>query len=218
MDDRALIFDLDGTLIHSGPEIHAVANEILAVEGFTGLSYDTVQGFIGNGLPTLVARILTHLDQPAEGEQHRRMVTRFHSIYEQRFDLTTIYPGVAEMLTDLSSRHPLALCTNKPEGPTHAVLAHFGLTRFFPVVVGGDTLPQRKPDPAPLREAKRRLGATRAVFVGDSEVDAATAQAAGIPLALFTGGYRKTPAQDLGAAFIFDHHAELGRWLETSAT
>ncbi len=207
MADPVLVFDLDGTLIHSGPEIHAVANEILGEHGLASLSYETVQGFIGNGLPVLVARILTHLGQPAEGAFHAALVAQFEKTYEQRFDLTTFYPGAAEMLTDLAPRYRLAICTNKPEGPTRAVLAHFGLTPHFPVVIGGNTLPRRKPDPLPLTEAIRLSGGGPAIFVGDSEVDAETARAAAVPFALFTGGYRKAAPETLGATWIFDHHS-----------
>lgn len=206
MADPVLVFDLDGTLIHSAAEIHGVANDVLAAEGLPGLSYELVASFVGNGLPTLVARVLAHLGLPDQGERHARMVGAFESIYEQRFDLTSLYPGVERMLTDLSARYRLAICTNKPQGPTRAVLAHFKLTDLFPVVIGGDTLPRRKPDPAPLIEAIRLCGNGPAIFVGDSEVDSETARNAQVPFALFTGGYRKTAPELLGAQWVFDHH------------
>lgn len=206
MANPVLVFDLDGTLIHSAPEIHGVANDVLTEEGLPTLPYEAVQGFVGNGLPTLVARVLTHMGRDSDGPQHQRMVRRFESIYEQRFDLTTLYPGVEQMLTDLSQRFRLGICTNKPQGPTRAILEHFNLTRMFSVVIGGDTLPQRKPDPAPLLAAITALGSGPAIFVGDSEVDAETARNAQIPFALFTGGYRKSAPEALGAQWIFDHH------------
>ncbi|MBL4927507.1 phosphoglycolate phosphatase [Fuscibacter oryzae] len=208
MADPVLVFDLDGTLIHSAPEIHGVARDVLAQEGLPELSYELITSFVGNGLPTLVSRILVQLGLPGTGEQHHRMVEHFESIYQQRFDLTSLYPGVMSMLHDLSGRHRLAICTNKPQAPTRAVLAHFGLTDFFSVVIGGDTLPRRKPDPLPLHQAIRDSGGGDAIFVGDSEVDADTARNAQIPFALFTGGYRKTAVEDLGAKWIFDHHDE----------
>jgi phosphoglycolate phosphatase len=98
----------------------------------------------------------------------------------------------------------MGVCTNKPEGPARAVLRHFGLDRLFPVVIGGDTLPERKPDPAPLRHAFAGLHRTEGLFVGDSEVDAETARAARSPLALYTLGYRLTPVAALGASIVFD--------------
>ena len=86
---------------------------------------------------------------------------------------------------------------------------------LFGAVVGGDTLPVRKPDPAPLFHTLEHLGGKQALYVGDSETDAATAQASGLPFALFTGGYRKTPVSELPHDFAFDHFDELTGWLAT---
>lgn len=205
-----LVFDLDGTLIDSAPQIHAAANIVFANKGFSPLSQDTVRGFIGNGVGVLISRSMAHLGIDPDAALHAELVARFVRIYEEAFDLTTLYPGVSTALTELSAAgRRLAICTNKPLGPTRAVLHHFGLSELFPVVIGGDSLPQRKPDPAPLRAALQALGPGKALFIGDSEVDAETARAAGVPLVLFSGGYRKTAAETLGATIIFDDHAAL---------
>lgn len=205
-----VVFDLDGTLIDSAPEIHRVAQEVLAEHGLAPIDYPQVRGFIGNGVPVLVARILAAQGQPPDGALHAQFCERFLSKYEEAFDLTTLYPNVAAMLEALAAEgFTLAICTNKPEAPTRAVLQHFGLLQHFPVIVGGDTLPLRKPDPEPLLSALRQMPGGDPVFVGDSEVDAQTAARAGVPLALFTEGYRKTAAQDLGAAFLFHDHLAL---------
>jgi phosphoglycolate phosphatase len=208
----ALVFDLDGTLIDSAPDIHAAANRVFAARGLPGFAFDTVRGFIGNGVAVLVSRLLAHQGLPDHGPLQADLVRDFISIYEEAFDLTKLYPGVAEALDRLADAgHRLAICTNKPEGPARAALRHFGLAGHFPVVIGGDSLPQRKPDPAPLQAALAGLGGRAALFVGDSEVDAETARAAAVPLALFTGGYRKAAPEALGARLIFDHHAALPR-------
>ena len=207
-----LVFDLDGTLIHSAPQIHDAANKVFSAKGLPGFSYETVRGFIGNGVGVLVTRLLEHQGQPGTGALHAELVGQFVSIYEEAFDLTTLYPGVPEALMALAADgHRLAICTNKPFGPTRAVLRHFGLDQYFPVVIGGDSLPQRKPDPAPLRAALAGLGPGPALFVGDSEVDARTAQAASVPLALFTQGYRSAEPDSLGAKVLFDDFAALPR-------
>ena len=206
----ALVFDLDGTLIDSAPDIHAAANRVFGAHGHAPFDFETVRGFIGNGVGVLVSRLLAHCGLPSEGPLHQTMVAEFIALYEDAFTLTRLYPGVAEALDALAAaRHPMAICTNKPAAPAQAALRHFGLDRFFPVVIGGDTLPQRKPDPAPLRAALAGLGATHALFVGDSEVDAATAEAAAVPLALFTQGYRTTPVEALPAKLVFDGHSAL---------
>lgn len=209
-DAIGLIFDLDGTLIDSAPDIHATANTVFAAHGFPGFDFPTVRGFIGNGVGVLVARLLAHQGHPDTGDLHRRMVGEFINAYEEAYDLTTLYPNVRDALATLADLgHPMAICTNKPAGPARSVLRHFGLDLHFAVIVGGDTLPQRKPDPAPLMAAQTQLGCDRVLFVGDSEVDAETAANAGLAFALFTHGYRNSAVESLGAKAIFDDFAAL---------
>lgn len=209
-DPIGLIFDLDGTLIDSAPDIHSTANMVFAAHGFPGFDFATVRGFIGNGVGVLVARLLAHQGRPDAGDLHRRMVAEFVNAYEEAVDLTQLYPNVREALATLAGLgHRLAICTNKPAGPARSVLRHFGLDQHFAVIVGGDTLPQRKPDPAPLLAARAQLACDRVLFVGDSEVDAATAQGAVVPFALFANGYRNSAVEDLGAKAIFDDFAAL---------
>lgn len=208
----SVVFDLDGTLIDSAPDIHATANKVFDARGLEPFPFETVRSFIGNGVGVLVARLLDSRGLPRDGTLHRDLVQEFVSFYEEAFDLTTLYPEVREVLDTLASQgHALGVCTNKPEGPARAALRHFGLDHHIRVVIGGDSLSERKPHPAPLHAAIAALGNGTSVFVGDSEVDAETAQAAGVPLALFTGGYRKAPVETLGARVIFDHHAALPR-------
>ena len=213
MSDRiAVIFDLDGTLIDSAPDIHAAANKVFATKGLEPFPFEVVRCFIGNGVGVLVSRLLANRGLVSDGVLHADMVREFIAIYEDAFDLTTLYPGVDDMLTTLrTAGHPLGICTNKPASPARSALRHFGLDRYFTVVIGGDSLPERKPHPAPLLAARTDLQTARAIFVGDSEVDAETARAAQVPLALFTGGYRKSAPETLGARVLFDHHSALPR-------
>jgi phosphoglycolate phosphatase len=207
-----LVFDLDGTLIDSAPQIHAAANSVFEAKGLPPFPQETVRGFIGNGVGVLVQRLMAHQGLPEDANLHAELVARFIDIYEEAFDLTALYPGVSTALPVLADLgHRLAICTNKPEGPTRAVLRHFGLLPLFPVIVGGDSLPQRKPDPAPLHAAIAAMGGGKALFVGDSEVDSETATTAGVPFALYTGGYRKAAPEALNAKLIFDDHAALPR-------
>ena len=200
-----MIFDLDGTLIDSAPSIHKVANEVLALKGLPPLSFSQIRSFIGNGVGVLVNRTLAASGVADDPDLHAWMVAEFSARYECEHSLTTLYPGAREALAALAEAgHPLALCTNKPLGPTRSALSHFGLADFFPVVVAGDSLPQRKPDPAPLLHAASQIGPARPIFVGDSEVDAETASRAAIPFALFTGGYRQTPVEQIPHAAAFE--------------
>ncbi|MFV0408799.1 MAG: HAD-IA family hydrolase, partial [Paracoccus sp. (in: a-proteobacteria)] len=132
------------------------------------------------------------------------------SRYEDAVALTRPYPGVEAVLAGLrADGHRLAVCTNKPEAPALAVLRHLKLDGFFEVILGGDSGLPRKPDPAPLHESLRGLGAGPVAYIGDSEVDAATAEAAGVPFLLFTEGYRKTAPEDLPHLARFDDFAML---------
>lgn len=209
-DLPALIFDLDGTLIDSAPDIHATANKVFSAKGLEPFPFEVVRGFIGNGVDVLVARLLSSLGLRDNATLQAELVANFIDLYEEAFDLTRVYPGVIEALAALDSMGvPMGICTNKPTGPAQAALRHFGMDGFFRVVIGGDSLPQRKPDPAPLLAAVADLARTRALFVGDSEVDSATAMAGRIPFALFTEGYRKTPADRLSAKLIFGDYPAL---------
>ena len=206
----AVIFDLDGTLVDSAPDIHAAVTRLLADVGEAALSAQVVKSFIGNGVPTLVARVLAACGHGSDPARQADWQARFLRHYEaDSTTLTQLYPGVTAALSALRDEgHQLALCTNKPEAPARHILGAFGLAGLFPVVVGGDSLPQRKPDPAPLLAAAAGLDGP-ALFVGDSEVDAETALAARLPFLLFTEGYRKSPVSALPHAARFDRFADL---------
>jgi phosphoglycolate phosphatase len=203
-----IVFDLDGTLIDSAPDIHAIANAVLAEEGLAPITLAQARGFIGNGAPVFVQRLREARGLP-DAEQPR-LLAAFVARYEGAVALTVPYPGVAAALESLGrGGHALGLCTNKPVGPARSVLAHFGLDRHLASVVGGDSLPVHKPDPAPLQAAFAALGDGACLFVGDSEVDAETAARAGVPFLLFTEGYRKSPVDALPHAAAFADFAAL---------
>ncbi len=211
---RAAVFDLDGTLVDSAPDIRAAANAVLAAHDLAPLTLAEVRRFIGAGAPVFVARMAAARLSAPDPDRTAAMLVQFLRLYEGAVALTRPYPGAVAALERLAADGwRLGLCTNKPEGPARAVLAHFDLARFFEVVVGGDTLPQRKPDPTPLRHVVTELAAAAPIYVGDSETDAETAAAAKIPFALFTGGYRQAPPERLPHAFAFDDWERLPSWM-----
>jgi len=206
----AVVFDLDGTLIDSAPDIHAAANRLMERHGFAPFIPAETRGFIGSGVPHFIDCCLRARGRPGDAALRARLIEEFIALYETAVTLTRVYPGAGDALADLARRGvPLALCTNKPHGPARAVLAHLGLDGHFEVVIGGDSLRVRKPDPAPLQAAVAGLGARDAVYVGDSEVDAETAARAGVPFILYTEGYRKGPVDGMTHARRFADFGDL---------
>jgi phosphoglycolate phosphatase len=204
------IFDLDGTLIDSAPDIHAAGNAVLDAEGLAPVTADQSRSFIGNGARVYVERLeraAAGVNDPARTD---RMQQLFIAEYETAHSLTRVYPGVEAALASLRAQGwRLAICTNKPHGPALTVLAHLGWQGLFDAVIGGDSLPVVKPDPAPLQAAIAGLGGGPVVYVGDSEVDALTARAAEVPFALYTRGYRRGPVDTIPHQRAFDDWADL---------
>lgn len=216
-----IVFDLDGTLIDSAPDIHACVNAVLRQYHVAPLPLPRVRSFIGGGVELLWSRVMAacRIDPAHRSE----LVAAFMARYHDATAMTRLFPGVTEALGHLADLgHPMGICTNKPMAPTRHILNHFGLARIFPVVVGGDTLPQRKPDPAPLRLALSQLGADgdrpHAIYVGDSEFDASCAAAVPVPFLIYSAGYRMTPIAQLPHHAAFDHFDGLAGLVAAATT
>ena len=195
---RSAIFDLDGTLVDSAPSVVAALNAALAVEGAAPLGSDAIRGMIGRGAAVLMGDATEAAGLGRKAELEARLLTAFLVEYEAASPLTRLHDGVAEALDRLSAAGwRLGLVTNKSDGPVRSTLHHVGLDGRFEAIVTGDTATRLKPDPAPLRAVQDALGGYPAVYIGDSEVDAAAANAAPMPFLLYTEGYRRTPASSL---------------------
>jgi len=212
----AIIFDLDGTLIDSAPDIHAAMNTVFKALDLPATTYSETKGFIGKGVPAFITQYFAAKGLPENAELAEDIKTRMEALYKDAHALTTVYDGALACLETLKSRgYRLALCTNKPEAPTHTVLKHFGLTEFFEAHSFGDGPYKRKPDPAPVHHVLSLMEETKAIYVGDSETDAATAQNAKLPMVLFTQGYRKTPIAQIPHDASFDNFSDLRKIIET---
>jgi phosphoglycolate phosphatase len=208
---QAIIFDLDGTLIDSAEELRAILNLILGGLGLRSIQPSEIRSMIGDGVLKLIERGLT-----ASGGgplQAEALYPRFIELYENNPTAhTRCYPGVAETLAMLHGRgFCLAVVTNKPIAVTTKILRSHRLADVFKVVIGGDVLPQRKPDPTPLLEAARRLDlpVSRLLMVGDNVHDVEAARAAGMRSIAVTYGYHHRPPQRFGADCLIDRFEEL---------
>ncbi len=203
-----IVFDLDGTLIDSAPDLQEVANKVLADEGKHPVSLAQVSAFLGSGTPTFVQRMCEASDIP-QSEQER-LLANFRALYDGAVHRTEPYPGVRKALDQLAQDgHKLGICTNKPMSPCLSVLRHLKLDPHFDSILGGDSLPVHKPDPAPLLATFDALGNGVCLYVGDSEVDAETARRAGVPFLLYTEGYRKHAIEEMPHTATFAHYDEL---------
>ena len=196
----ALVFDLDGTLIDSRRDLATAVNRTREELGLAPLELAEIVGMVGEGARRLVEKALRG-EVPLEARKlsRRAPIDRFEEVFRRYLehyravllDTTRPYDGIPEALSRLAARYPLAVLTNKPEDLSRAVLAGLGLLEHFAEVLGGDSLPSRKPDPAGLLRLADRFGAAPAgvLLVGDSAIDAATARAAGARFALVTWGF-----------------------------
>ena len=211
MPPSLIIFDLDGTLIDSAADLTAAINAMLADFGRAPLSVCEVRRMVGDGAAMLVARALAARDcRQADPEEAARIFMRHYE--SAATSLTTAFPGVAAALRALRDAGiPLAVCTNKPARISADILASLGLAGYFARVIGGDSLPFRKPDPRVLIGLLEAFAATpqSALLVGDSEVDAATARSAGVPFVLMKHGYRRGPAHEIACIAALDSFGEL---------
>ena len=211
MANFLLLFDLDGTLVDTLPDLTNALNEVLRERGHEPLSPSQVKPMIGDGMPTLLARGFAA--RGAGAAEAVAMQPRFIEIYEgSATDLSRPYPGVPETLAALrDAGYRTAVCTNKPQHATQAVLSGMGLEALFDGYAGGDRYPVRKPDPGHLLNLIAELGGDprRAAMIGDSENDAASAHAAGLPLVLMRYGYARIDPAELAPQLVLDRFDEL---------
>ncbi len=209
----AVVFDLDGTLVDTAPDLTRSLNAVLAGVGRAAVAEDRVRHLIGLGARRLIERGLETTGGGLDGTGVDELLARFLDHYKAHIaDHSRPFPGAREVLETLRGQGiKLAICTNKSEALARRLLEALDLLSWFPVVIGGDSLARRKPDPEPLLAAIAGLGAdpASAVMVGDSDTDMRTARAARVPVIAVSFGYTETPASALGADAVVDRLDEL---------
>jgi len=204
-----VVFDLDGTLVDSRDDLAAAVNHVLRSVQLAPLPVETLSGYVGDGARMLMQRAL--------GAEHQALLPRAFDAFLDYYghhllDATRAYPGIADALAALRARDvALSVLTNKPVAMSRAILAGLDLASWFGDVVGGDSLPVRKPDPAGLAHLAARTGTPRErmLLVGDSPIDLRTAQAGAIGFCGVTWGFAPAALRAAAPERLIDHPSEL---------
>lgn len=209
---QAIVFDLDGTLIDSAPDVRAALNRLLAAKGRRPLSLAEVQDLVGEGARPLIARAWVMTGAAASDSEITGLIEHYLGFYRANpADHTIVFAHVRPMLERLQANgYHLGICTNKPSAMTEIVLNALDLRRYFRAVLGGDH-PRRKPDGDHILETLRQMAAPvdAALYVGDSRTDVLAARNAGVPVIAVTWGYARMPVEQLGADILIDDFRQL---------
>jgi phosphoglycolate phosphatase len=207
----ALIFDLDGTLADTAPDLLGATNAVLAARGRPLLDLAHLRHMVGFGARALIDQAMAASGAPVRQEDMPALVEIFLAHYRDHIaDGTRLFPRVAETLERLRTRGGrLGVLTNKPQELTDALLPRLGLEGVFAAVYGAGRRPYTKPDPRIFHDVVAESGGGPAVMIGDSITDLNTARAAGAPCILMSYGFTPVPASELGADMVLDDFADL---------
>jgi phosphoglycolate phosphatase len=211
---RAVVFDLDGTLVDSAPGLQTALNAVLEARSSPTMELADVESMIGDGIPALINKAFAKNGRNLSKTELDATAIQFHDMYADcSARETLLFPGARDCLKQLASLGvSLGLCTNKPQRSTEPLLDALEIDHYFSAVFGGDLLAGvRKPDPRHVLAVLGRLGidAAEAVMVGDSPNDVHAGQGAGIPVIAVTYGYSLGPVDALGADYYIDNLTEL---------
>jgi len=209
MNGRTIVFDLDGTLVDTAPDLVEALSVSLALENLPPLPIDIARNLIGGGVGALVRRGLEQHGRTVSETRFNELQSAFLAYYEQHLaDKSVPFPGLEQTLDLLAADGArLAVCTNKIERYARLVLDQLGLTSRFQAICGGDTFAAHKPDPMHLLGTIERAGGSveEAVMIGDSDTDVGAARAAGVPIILVDFGYTDIPARELDSDRVISH-------------
>lgn len=208
-DPRAAIFDLDGTLADTAPDLIGAANDLLAEADLPPMDPARARNVAGRGGKALIARGFENAGAPISPEKVDRLFPRYLDLYEARIDRESrLFPGSVSALDRLAEDGwRLGVCTNKPERLARLLLDRLGVLDRFGALLGADTLPVKKPDPRHLLETIAAVGARpeRAALIGDSQTDRDAARNADVPVVLVSFGYASSAPASLRPDALIDH-------------
>ena len=213
MTVKAVVFDLDGTLVDTAPDLMAATNHVLALLKRRPITMPEVRAFVGRGARKLIERGVAATGDAID----EASLTYYHAEFLRHYeghtaDRSEIFPGAVALLKQLvDSGIKAGVCTNKPEGLSRLLLDTLDLSRFLGTIVGPDTIGIAKPDAAPYLETVKRLGVApqHSIMVGDSEIDILTARAAGVPIVAVSFGYTPKPVIEYGPDYLVSHFDEI---------
>jgi phosphoglycolate phosphatase len=211
--DATIVFDLDGTLVDTAPDLVRALNETMDLEGLPRVKLDTVRALVGQGARALIERCSALAGVSFQSERLDQLTEAFITFY--RADIardSRPFPGVTEALDTLATLGAkFSVCTNKRTDLSNLLLDRLGLAERFSAVVGADAVTEQKPHPEHFRAAVTRAGGVvrRSVMVGDSVADVAAARGAGAPVAVVSFGYSDAGTDKLGADVLLHRYSEL---------
>jgi phosphoglycolate phosphatase len=215
---KALVFDLDGTLVDTAPDLMHATNHVLTSLGRRPISMEEVRAFVGHGARALIARGCAATGEPVQPRALEALYQKFLLYYGANIaEASAPFPGTVAFLDRCKAANiAMGVCTNKLEGLSVQLLEALKMRGYFGAIVGSDTLAVSKPDPAPYFETLRRLGADSApsIMIGDSETDIKTARAANVPVIAVTFGYTAIPVGDFSPDALVSHFDEMWRAVE----
>ena len=213
MAARAVVLDLDGTLVDTAPDLAQATNHLLAENGRRAVTLDEIRSLVGQGARKLIRRGFALTGEDLAEDRVEPLFEQFIDYYGRHIsERSRPFPGAVALLERCrESGIRLAVCTNKLEGLSLKLLGDLDLSGYFSAVVGADTMGIAKPDPAPYREAVRRAGASVAgsLMVGDSGTDVLLARAVGVPVIAVSFGYSDRPVAEFAPDHLVDHFDDI---------
>lgn len=213
MHDLTLVFDLDGTLVDTAPDLIAATNHVLEYVRVPPVDVNNLRPWIGQGAKYMIEMAIGPAHANLTDEEHDRLLERYLAFYAENIaEASQPFEGAVAALEHFQAAGAkLAVCTNKMERMSKSLLAELDLARYFAVIAGRDTFDAFKPNPKHLLDTIRTAGgdAERAIMIGDTGVDIATARAASVPVIAVSFGYTDTPVHEFNPDAVIDHYRDL---------